>query len=401
MNHPQENSLIWVLAAIQLTHIMDFMIMMPLGPELMLVFDINALQFGALVSTYTAAAALASLISAFVLDRYDRRSALLSSYALFAVATLACALAEGYWQLMAARFFAGFFGGMIGVLSQTIVADVVPFERRGAAMGKLMAAFSVATVAGVPLALLAANASGWHAPFFILAFGSCLVWLAAFKWVPSLTMHREGEHESMLRAFINVLCTARYWMAYGFTLALVFTGFIVIPFVTLHLQNNVGMLPEQIPLIYFVGGFATLITAPLIGKLSDVFGKRQLFIGLALTAMVPLYLVTHLEPTSLIWILATTTLFFVLISGRMIPSMAVISEVPIRRQRGAFMSLNMAFQSAGMAAAAYVGGWLATGQSGQLDFFAKNGFVGISASLLSICLFLLLLRTMKTQPPRL
>ena len=395
MDIKQERNLIWVLASIQFTHIMDFMIMMPLGPELMREFGIDALQFGALVSTYTAAAALASLISALVLDRFDRRTVMLLNYCLFALATLACAFAEGYVQLMVARFLAGFFGGMIGVLAQTIIGDVVPFERRGAAMGKMMAAFSVATVAGVPLGLMAANAWGWHAPFVMLALCSVFVWFFAYRLTPSLTAHREGNRETMLRAFLNVLGTGRYWIAYAFTISMMFTGFVIIPFVTLHLQGNVGLDPDQIPMVYFVGGIATLFSAPTIGKLADRFGKARMFIGLALCATVPMFLVTHLQAgSSLPVVLLTTTLFFMLVSGRMIPAMALISEVPEPSQRGAYMSLNNAVQSTAMASASFIGGWLAGGSGGLLENYTLNGYVGICMSLFSIVMLFVVLRTM-------
>ncbi len=389
-----ERKLIAVLAAVQFTHIMDFMIIMPLGPQLMGVLGIDALQFGALVSTYTAASALACLISALVLDRFDRRSVLLFSYFLFALATLACGLADSYLQLMVARFLAGFFGGMISVLVQTIVADVVPFERRGVAMGKLMAAFSVATVAGVPLGLVAANYFSWCAPFLMLAAFSTVIWLFAWRLVPTLVAHMSGTAMPMVWAFLQVLGTRRYWFAYAFTVTMIFTGFVVIPFFTLYLQGNLGFSAEQIPLIYFVAGMATLVTAPLIGRLSDRLGKARVFMGLAASATVPLYLITHLQSNNLVFVLCISTLFFVVVSGRMIPAMAIISEVPDPRQRGAYMSLNNAVQSASMALAAFIGGWLAGG-GGQLDNYALNGYVGIAGSLASIAMLTVVLKTLR------
>jgi len=139
----QELLFLLALAGIQFTHILDFMIMMPLGPELIRVLNINTHQFGLLLSSYTFAAALAGFFATYYVDRFERRKLLLSLYAFFILATIACGLAPNYETLFIARAFAGAFGGILGSLVQTIVADSIPFERRGKALGTVMAAFSV------------------------------------------------------------------------------------------------------------------------------------------------------------------------------------------------------------------------------------------------------------------
>ena len=80
-----ERLLLFTLAAVQFTHIMDFMIMMPLGSSLMRVFAINPEQFSRLVAAYGLAAAVSGFAGGFVLDRFDRKHALLILYSGFAV----------------------------------------------------------------------------------------------------------------------------------------------------------------------------------------------------------------------------------------------------------------------------------------------------------------------------
>lgn len=389
MHHipPAERRLIWILAAIQFTHILDFMVMMPLGPQLMVLFDIDAVRFGVLISAYTAAAAVASLLAALVLDRFDRRVLLRAGYLLFALATIACAVSGTFQQLLIARTAAGLFGGLIGVLVQTIVADVVPFERRGRAMGLIMAAFSVSTVAGVPLALFAANHFGWHAPFLALGISSLAILAFAWPRMPSVREHLDTPSGvPMLRAFADVLTTGRYWLTYAFTLSMIFTGFAVIPFITVYLQGNLGLDPAKVPAIYLVGGIATLMSSPLIGKLADRYGKECIYRYLAVLALAPLIGITHLASDNLTLILLATTAFFVLVSGRMIPAMALIGSVPAAHQRGAFMALNNMVQSGAMALASFVGGALAGSVDTHLVHYAWNGWVGAASSLLSIVL---------------
>src|SRR5258708_34644373 len=105
--------LLFVLAAIQFTNIVDFLIMMPLGPQFMRIFEISPGQFGFVVSVYAFSAGLSALAAAFFLDRFDRRVAILSLYAGLTLGALFCGLAPNFPMLVAARIFTGIFGGVI------------------------------------------------------------------------------------------------------------------------------------------------------------------------------------------------------------------------------------------------------------------------------------------------
>jgi predicted MFS family arabinose efflux permease len=166
----KEKPLLWTLAAINFTHIVDFMILMPLGPQLMRIFEISPQQFGLLVSSYTLSAGISSFFGAFILDKYDRRSILIWVFLGFFVGTLACALSPNYPFLLFSRILSGLFGGLTSALIFAVIGDAIPDQRRGRAMGLVMAAFSVASVVGVPFGLFIASLSNWHAPFFFLAF---------------------------------------------------------------------------------------------------------------------------------------------------------------------------------------------------------------------------------------
>lgn len=188
----KERFFLLTLAGIQFTHILDFMIMMPLGPQLIRALQLDTHEFGLLLSSYTFAAAASSLLSTTYIDRFDRRKLMLTLYVLFMLATLFCGLSQSYSTLLIARAMAGTFGGVLGSLTQTMVADVIPFERRGKAMGTVMAAFSMSTVAGVPLGLFLANqfpSLGWRAPFFFVVALSGVFLVIAYQMLPSLTAH--------------------------------------------------------------------------------------------------------------------------------------------------------------------------------------------------------------------
>jgi predicted MFS family arabinose efflux permease len=381
----RERWLLIALAAINFTHIVDFMVVMPLGPQLTALFGISDAQFGLLVAAYTLAAGASGLIATSYVDRFDRKTLLLWLYAGFALATLACGLAPNYVSLMVARIAAGLFGGVMGALVQTIVGDVVPFERRGRAMGVVMAAFSLATVAGVPASLWLASALGWHAPFVAITLASALVGVAALQLLPPLRGHLEAARSAtMLGNLAAVLRDTNHWRAFVLSMLVMSASFAIIPYITIYATRNVGIAIEQVPLIYLAGGVATLFTARAFGALTDRWGKLKTFRALAIAAMVPMLAITHLGAAPLWLYLVVTTLFFVLVSGRMVPGMAIVTSAAVPHLRGTFMSLNSSLQAVAMGLASMVGGALIQRSAdGRLIGYAACGWFGVALSLLA------------------
>ena len=388
----RERWLLLTLASIQFTSVLDFMVMMPLGPQLTELFGISAGEFGFLVSAYTFAAGLSGLLAATYIDRFGRKRMMLTLYPLFGVAALACSFAPTFAWLMLARVASGFFGGVLMALSQTIVAEVIPFERRGRAMGVVMTSFSVATVAGVPLSLFLASHFNWHAPFLAIALMVSVCALGAAKTLPSLkghlVAHPSGDSApNMLANLRLVLVDPNHLRAYAMSSSMVFAGFAVIPYITLYLQGNAGFKPEQIPYVYLTGGVCTLISARFIGHWSDRAGKAYAFRRLALLMPLPLLAMTLSADLPMVGVLLVSSVLFVVMSGRMIPGMAVIGAAADPRRRGSFMTLNSAVQSLAMGLAALVGGQiLGRDGNGHLTHYWIAALFGGSASLLSFVL---------------
>jgi predicted MFS family arabinose efflux permease len=381
----RERWLLLTLAGIQFTHILDFMIMMPLGPQFTALFGISNAQFGLLVSAYTLSAGLSGLMAATYIDRFSRKQLLLTMYTLFGLATLACGLAPDYFWLMVARIAAGLFGGVLSALAQTIVADVIPFERRGRAMSVVMTSFSVSTVAGVPLGLFLAAHFNWHAPFFGIAFLVGLLAWGAWQTLPRLDAHlHHPERVNVWRGIGQVLAEPNHLKAFGVSGLMMFASFTVIPYITIYLQSNAGMKTDEVPWIYLCGGLTTLLTARYFGRLTDRVGKVKVFQRLAWAVAFPLMATTLSEGLPLWGLLLISTSLFAMMSGRMIPGMAMISSSVEPRLRGTFMTLNSAVQSASMGVAALVGGLIiGRDAQGHLTLYWVAGLLGVLASGLS------------------
>ncbi len=377
--------LLLTLAGIQFTHILDFMIMMPLGPQFREIFGISDAKFGVLVSAYTFSAGISGLLAAFYVDRFDRKKLLLVLYVLFALATLACGLAPTYEALMGARIAAGVFGGVLSALTQTIVGDVIPMERRGRAMGVVMSSFSISTVAGVPLGLFLAAHFNWHVPFFAIAGISGLLVLLAWQTLPPLRDHLKAARKmSPMANMVDTVLNRDHQKALLFTFLMMFVGFVLIPYITLYTTSNGKLTTQQIPIIYLFGGIATLLSARWIGRATDARGKVPMFRSLSLLTIFPVMGMTLSAPLGLYGIVAIGVFFFVFMSGRMIPGMAIVTSACNPPQRGTFMALNSAVQSLGMSAAAFLGGLIISRDAqGLVLNYWGNGLVGVLASLLT------------------
>lgn len=382
----QERLLLWTLAAVQFTHIVDFMVMMPLGPQLTSLFQLSDAEFGTLVSAYSLAAGASGLAASVIIDRFDRLRALLVLYAGFTLATLACGLAPTFATLMGARIAAGVFGGVLGALVQTIVGDVIPFERRGQAMGVVMSAFSISTVAGVPLSLWLASRWGWHMPFFSIAAVSAVLWLAVWRTVPGMSGHLAGQvGQGPWQRLRAVVAEPNHWRAFGLSSLMVLGSFSIIPYITIFTTTNVGLREDQVPLIYLVGGVATLFTARLWGRLADRWGKVLMFRWISLVAVLPMMALTHLGPVPMWVLLLVTTGFFVFVSGRMVPGMALLTAASVAELRGGFMSVNSALQSATMGVAAWIGGVMVSrSPAGQVLGYERCGWLALITTLIMV-----------------
>jgi predicted MFS family arabinose efflux permease len=383
-----ERLLLLTLAAIQFTVVVDFLIVLPLGPQYMRVFDITPAQFGLIVSSYALSAGISGVAASFFLDRLDRRPALLALYLGFTIGTLFCALAPNYHLLVAARVVAGAFGGVSGALILAIIGDVIPEARRGAAMGMVMSAFSVASIVGVPLGLVLASHLNWHVPFFGLAGVGAIIWLLTLRAMPKLQGHlHHAADEHPVKRTLTVMAHKDHQMAFLFMAVLTASGFVVFPYLSNYMVGNVGMTEKQLPLIYLAGGLCTIFSMNWIGRWADRAGKRRVFIIMSLCATIPILALTNLPRVPLVLAIGTSTLLMICMSGRMVPAMAMMTGSIEARYRGGFMSINSSVQQFSCGLAAYASGHI-IGESatGELTRFPVVGLISVTCIL--SCIYL-------------
>jgi predicted MFS family arabinose efflux permease len=373
---------------VQFTTIVDFMVVMPLGPQLMRSLHISPAQFGLIVSSYTFAAGAAGLVASAIVDRFSRRTAFVTLYGGFLLGTLCCALAPRYEWLVAARVATGACGGILGGMAMAIVGDVFPDRRRGRATGSLMAAFSLASVAGVPLGLYLGTKYGWHVPFVALVvLGAPMLVVAAYA-LPPLRGHLGHAHAHPLRSIVDVFSRPNHWSAFALMASLMIGGFAVIPYLSPYLVANIGMSEEQLPLVYIAGGVLTLGSSPIIGRLADRYGKLPVFRIIAPASAALLVVITHLPQASAGVAIAVFGVLMVANSGRMIAAMAMITGSVAPHRRGGFLSANASVQHVAAGFGAYLGGVIIVQASPQapLERFGMVGWIACAVTMLSLWL---------------
>jgi predicted MFS family arabinose efflux permease len=385
----KERILLFLLASINFTHILDFMIIMPLGNYLIPYFKISPQQFSLIVSAYSYSAFLSGIIAAFVIDNFDRKKSLLFGYTAFIIGTLLCGLASDYQFLIAARILAGLFGGLIGAQVLSIVADIFPYEKRGRAMGSLMAAFSVASVIGVPLSLYIANIFSWHAPFILVAVMGFVLIPFTLRYIPPMKAHLVPKNERKpTEAFQVIFARKNALIALALSALIWFGHFLVVPFMNPFMEFNVGFSKNEIPLTYVVGGVATLFSAPIFGRMADKLGKLKIFTICSLLTLPFVFFISNMPAIPFYFVLVVTGLWFVMANGRSITAQAMVSNVIEPQYRGSFMSLNSSFQQLFVGSASFIAGMIVSSDpvTQKIKHYDWVGYLSIT--ILAFCIYL-------------
>jgi len=372
----RERATLLTLGAVQFTHILDFMIMMPLGAQLMKVFNISPAQFTHLVAAYGLAAAVSGFAGGFFMDRFDRKRSLLVLYFGFGLATFACGLAPTHHWLLVARLAAGAFGGLAGSMVTAMVGDIVPPERRGRALSMVSMAFAIASVLGVPAGLLLADKFGWHAPFFMLAGCAAANLVLGSLALPHL--RTAVQNHKPWRQMREILSHGVHLRAFAVGAVLVMAGGCLVPFIAPSMVANVGLTQAQLVYAYGAGGLCTIVSMPIAGRLSDRMDKLRLLGWMSAGAVLVVLVLTRLGPAPLGVACLVMAMFMVTMSSRFTPAMAMVTNAVEARYRGGFMSVNAALQQAASGFGNVIAGIFVTQDAaGHLNGYPLLGYAAI------------------------
>jgi predicted MFS family arabinose efflux permease len=375
-----------LLAFIQFSIILDFMIMSPLGAIIMPALNITAAQFGVAVSAYAFSAGISGILAAGFADRFDRKRLLLFFYVGFTLGTALCALAPNYHLLLLGRIVTGLFGGVIGSVVLAIITDLFALHLRGRVMGFVQTAFAASQVLGIPAGLFLSNHWNWHVAFGALV-GLAIVGMAAVLLVmkPVDGHLRLKQDKSAFKHLIATVGQPRYTLAFAVTTLLSTGGFMLMPFGSAFTVHNLGIDIVHLPTIYLISGLFSIFIGPLVGRASDAFGKFPTFAFGSAVSVVMVLIYTHLGQVSLTTAIVVNVLMFVGIFSRMIPSQALISAIPEPSQRGSFSAVSASLQQlSGGLGSVLAAAIIAQNADGSLRHFDWLGYIVVGTSVASL-----------------
>jgi len=384
-----ERTIIFLLAAINFTQVLDFVNMVPLSIYLIPSLHISAFQFSTLVASYSISAFFSGIIAALLIDRHDRKASLLIAFTGFLIGSFACGIAPNYVTLLIARIISGTFGGLLGAQLYSIVADIFSYERRGRAMGIVMSAFAIASVIGIPLSLLLTNVfnSNWHLPFLANGFVGLLLLPLMLKYLPSMKGHiTTHSSPTIFGSLTSPMKIGIQRSALIFSCLFMFGHFLVIPFIPSYLEFNKGFTKLQIPLILLCGGLTSFAAAIYLGRFSDKKGKLPIFLWSVLISLFLVVILTDMPSMNILGVLLFFGLLFMVVTSRIVMAQSMISNVVSQNQRGSFMSVNGSMQQLGQGMASLIAGVIVKTNrtTHQLSNYNWVGYLSIAVLIVAV-----------------
>lgn len=382
--------LIALLALLQFTVILDFMVLSPLGDILIKSLDLTPSSFGLVVSSYAFSAGASGILAAGFADKFDRKKLLLFFYTGFIIGTLCCALANTYWLLLMARIVTGLFGGVIGSIALAIITDLFALNQRGRVMGFVQMAFAASQVLGIPIGIYLANIWNWHAPFYMIVGLGIVIAGVVFVKMKPIDKHLAVQNDK--NPFLHLwhtIAKSDYRKGFITTALLSVGGFMLMPFGSAYLVNNLQIAQKDLPLIFMFTGISSIIIMPLIGRLADRIDKFLLFCMGSVLAIVMIIIYTNLPPVPLWEIVVINMILFMGIMSRMIPSTTLITGIPEMSDRGAFMSINSSLQQMAGGIAAICAGLIVTQPTKTSPLQHYNILGLVVSAVVVVCAFFL------------
>ncbi|WP_248927895.1 MFS transporter [Paenibacillus hamazuiensis] len=187
----------------------DTFLISPLIPTLQSMFQVSTEVSGWMMGAYTLGAALFALVAGPLSDGLNRKKVMLAGMTGFAVSTLLCGFATGFWSMCLFRFLAGVSAAFTAPQVWAAVPSLLPAPKIAKAMGIVYAGLAVSQALGVPIGSMLA-AVHWQYPFFAIGICSLLLAAVIFVAVPDMKPSQvPGAKTPIFQRYVPLLTSGR------------------------------------------------------------------------------------------------------------------------------------------------------------------------------------------------
>ncbi|MGW5879358.1 MFS transporter [Nocardiopsis terrae] len=337
-------------------------VIMGLLPEVGADFGVTPTVAGHLISGYALAVAVGGVGLTALLNRVDRKHALLLLMGLFIAGNLTSALAPVYEAMLAGRILAALCHGAFFGIGAVLAADLVPVNRRAAAISIMFTGLTTATVLGVPFGTLLGQALGWRSTFWAITAIGVLAFTGITALVPAT--HRPSARAGTggaaptasaprLRAELSAFRSTQVWFSLAATVlgfGGMFGGFTYIAFTLTEVS---GFPATAVPWLLVLFGAGLFAGNLLGGRAADRNPGRTLLVLFTLLTLVlaAFALVAHLRWAALVALLAMGFLGFATVPGLQMRIMGFAAKAPTLASGANIAAFNL-----GNALGAWAGG---------------------------------------------
>lgn len=263
---------------------------------------------GLLVTGYAAGVAVGGPLLGLLMTRVPLKPAILGVMTVFAIGQLLCAFAPNYSLLLAARLVSACGHGVFFGVASVAVSQLVPAERRGAALSLFVGGITVANILGLPGGTAIGNAFGWRVSFLCIAALAALSVVAVFFALPAATKG-EQQADAPLALQARQLLHQEVFLTY-LAIAVIMIGQLAFgTFQVAILTTVTGIADGLVPYYLLAGGAGAVVGIWLGGKGADwnidatimvvVTGQVVSFLALLVAVRDPLWMGVMLFVSSL------------------------------------------------------------------------------------------------------
>jgi len=223
---------------------------------------------GLLVTGYAAGVAVGGPLLGLLMTRIPLKPAILGVMTIFAIGQLLCAFAPNYELLLGARLISACGHGVFFGVASVAISQLVPPERRGAALSLFVGGITIANILGLPGGTAIGNAFGWRSTFIVIAALAAASVVAVFLALPAETKG-EAEADAPLALQAKQLLHQEVFLTY-LAIAIIMIGQLAFgTFQVAMLTRVTGISEGLVPYYLLAGGAGAVVGIWLGGKGAD------------------------------------------------------------------------------------------------------------------------------------